>query len=64
MKKKTSEVKVGDNVIIDGNKLNVKEFETSNIGKHGAVKCRIVGLNEKNERVVAIKNADEEVEVL
>ncbi len=62
--KKFSEVNVGDTIVIEGSKISVTEFEMSNIGKHGSVKCRVVGLNEKKERVVIIKNSDEDVETL
>ncbi len=64
MGKKFSDIKVGDTIIFEGSRISVKEFETSNIGKHGSVKCRIVGVNEKNERVVIIKNAEDEVEII
>lgn len=64
MLKKFSEIKVNDTVLVDGVKISVTEFEMSNIGKHGSVKCRIVGLNEKNERVVIIKESEDTVEVL
>ncbi len=64
MEKRFSDIKAGDTIILEGSRISVKEFETSNIGKHGSVKCRVVGVNEKNERVVIIKNAEDEVEVL
>lgn len=64
MKKKFSELKVGDKIVVDGVNISVTEFEMSNIGKHGSVKCRVVGLNDKNERVVVIRNSDDDIDVL
>lgn len=64
-KKKASEIKQGDIIIIYGEKAIVKKIETSGKGiKQGKIKCRIEAesLTEKKP-VVIIRLAEDLVEV-
>lgn len=63
MKKKASEIKVGDSLIIGGEKLKVIAVETSDISKQGAKKCRIEAQRDSNEKIVVIRPADYPLEV-
>ena len=58
MKKKAIELKKGDKVILGGEQLVVRDIETSDIGKQGSKKCRIVATKSDGEKVVLIRPAD------
>ena len=58
MKKKASELKQGDKVVIAGKKCVIKGIELSEIGKHGSKKCRIEAESESGEKVVIIRPED------
>ncbi len=58
MKKKALDVKKGDIIVIGGEELEVDEIETSDIGKQGTKKIRIVAKKKNGERVVIIRPAD------
>ena len=55
MKKKASELKQGDKVVITGRKCVIKSIEISEIGKHGSSKCRIEAESESGEKIVIIR---------
>lgn len=58
-RKKASELKKGDKVMLDGNLCNIISIELSALGKHGAKKCRIVASDvSSGEMKVVIKPAD------
>jgi len=59
---KVEEIKEGIDILINGQKCNVKKFEKSNIGKFGKVKCRIEAVNENKEDIVIIRLANDFVE--
>jgi len=58
VKKKASELKVGDVVSIGGEKLKVIALEVSDIGKQGTKKVRIQAEKENGEKVVIIRPED------
>ena len=58
MKKKASEIKNGETLIIGGDKVIVQEIELSDVGKQGTKKCRIVARKQNGENVVIIRPAD------
>lgn len=64
MKKKASELKVGDKISIAGEELKVLVVEVSDIGKQGTKKCRIEASKKNGEKVVIIRPADYPVDVL
>ena len=55
------DLKKGNKIIFDGQKLTVEKIEVSKIAKHGKAKCRVETLNEKKERKVFITQADEDI---
>lgn len=64
-KKKFSELKEGDKIIVFGDTLVVKKIEVSEKGiKKGRVKCRVEAENQQTgEKKIIIRLAGEEVEV-
>lgn len=63
MKKKASEVRAGDLLIVGGERLKVLTFEMSETSKQGAKKCRLEAQRASGERVVFIRPADYPLEV-
>lgn len=63
MKKKASEIKKGDKIKIAGKTAVVEEVETSDIGKQGSKKCRLVAKDEKGERMTLIRPEDYPIEL-
>jgi|TARA_B100001971_G_C17908891_1_gene391860 translation elongation factor P/translation initiation factor 5A len=55
------DLKKGDKILHDNQKLTVESIETSKVGKLGKQKCRIETLTEKNEKKVIITLFDEEI---
>lgn len=55
-----TEVKVGTNVLVDGEPCAVKKVDISKTGKHGHAKCRIeaVGIISNNKKVFVIPGHD------
>jgi len=55
-----TEVKVGTNILVDGEPCNVKKIDISRTGKHGHSKCRIeaVGLVSGNKKVFVVPGHD------
>ncbi|OGJ13094.1 translation initiation factor IF-5A [Candidatus Pacearchaeota archaeon RBG_19FT_COMBO_34_9] len=51
-----TEVKVGTNIIIDGESCTVKKIDVSKTGKHGHAKCRVecVGILSDNKKVFVV----------
>lgn len=51
-----TEIKVGTNIIVDGEPCNVKKIDVSKTGKHGHAKCRIeaVGIISDNKKVFVV----------
>ena len=51
-----TEVKVGTNIIIDGESCTVKKIDISKTGKHGHAKCRVecVGILSDNKKVFVV----------
>ncbi len=64
MKKKASEIKVGDTLVLGGEKLKVIAVEVSDISKQGTKKCRIEAQRVSQEKIVVIRPADYPLEVL
>lgn len=63
-KKQYGEIKVGEKIIVFGEKLNVKKIDLSEKGiKQGRTKCRVEAENEKGEQKIIIRLANELVEV-
>lgn len=58
VKKKASELKVGDVVSIGSEKLTVVALEVSDIGKQGTKKVRIQAEKENGDKVVIIRPED------
>ena len=58
MKKKASELRNGDAVIIGGKKCIVENIEISEIGKQGTRKARLELKTEDNEKIVIIRPED------
>lgn len=63
MEKNIKDLKEGEFVIIDSTKCKIKKLEFSNIGKHGKSKCRIEAVSDSGEEKIAIKIADDTIEV-
>ncbi|NCO11501.1 hypothetical protein CO038_04700 [Candidatus Pacearchaeota archaeon CG_4_9_14_0_2_um_filter_39_13] len=63
MKRKTGDLKKGDMIIVGGQALKIEEIETSDIGKQGTKKCRIVASKEGGEKVTIIRPSDYPFEV-
>lgn len=58
-RKKASELKKGDQVMLDGSLSKIISIEVSDLGKHGTKKCRIVAQDASSgEMKVVIKPAD------
>lgn len=55
-----TEVKVGTNILVDGEPCAVKKIDISKTGKHGHAKCRIeaVGILSDNKKVFVIPGHD------
>lgn len=64
MKKQAKDLKVGNNIIIAGQKSLIEEIEISDIGKHGKRKVRIVALTPNRERIIIIRPEDYPFDVL
>ena len=62
MKKKASEINRGDIISIGGEELEVEEVESSDIGKQGTKKIRIVAKKKSGEKIVLIRPADYPIE--
>ena len=58
MRKKASELKVGDKIKIAGKSFKIENIETSDIGKQGTKKCRIEAKSESGEKIVIIRPED------
>lgn len=58
MKKKASEIKVGDVLTIGGEKIKVVAVEHSDISKQGTKKTRIEAKKQSGEKIVLIRPAD------
>ena len=58
MKRKASEIKKGDIISIGGEEMEVEEVESSDIGKQGTKKVRIVAKKKTGEKIVLIRPAD------
>ncbi len=63
MKKKASELKQGDFIMVAGEKCAVGSIELSEIGKQGSRKCRLELTTGKGEKLVIIRPADYPFEV-
>ena len=55
------DLKKGNKIIFDGQKLTVEKGEVSKIAKHGKAKCRIEALGENKEKKVFITQAEEDI---
>jgi len=55
-----TEIRVGTNIILEGNFFTVKKIDISKTGKHGHAKCRIEAVNMKtgNKRVFVTPGHD------
>lgn len=58
MRKVAKEIKVGDKIEIGGEILVVDSVESSDIGKQGTQKVRIVAKKESGESITVIRPAD------
>lgn len=58
MKKAAKELKVGDKIEIAGEVLEIISSESSDIGKQGTQKVRIVAKKSNGENVTIIRPAD------
>lgn len=56
--KKAKDIKIGDKIKIGTDTLVVTATETSDIGKQGTQKCRIVAKKSTGEEVVIIRPSD------
>ena len=63
-RKKCSELKKEEWIILDGAKCQIESVEISALGKHGSKKVRILAKTEKGEMKVAIKPAEVLIEVV
>lgn len=57
------DLKKGDKILYDNQKLTVEKIETSKVGKLGKQKCRIEALDENNEKKVFITLYDDEIQL-
>ncbi len=55
------DLKKGNKIVFDGQKLTVEKVEVSKIAKHGKAKCRIEALGENKEKKVFITQAEEDI---
>lgn len=62
MKKKASDVKKGDKIVIGGEELKVEEIEISDISKQGSKKVRFVAKKKNGEKIVIIRPEDYPIE--
>ena len=55
-----SNVKCGNNILIDGVACSVKNIDISKSGKHGASKCRIeaIGIVDDKKRIIAVPGSE------
>jgi translation initiation factor 5A len=55
-----SNVKSGNNIIIDGVACSVKNIDISKSGKHGASKCRIeaIGIIDDKKKIIAVPGSE------
>jgi translation elongation factor P/translation initiation factor 5A len=58
MKKEAKDVKIGDKIKIGGKVFTVEELESSDIGKQGKRKFRIVAKPDDGEKIVIIRPED------
>jgi len=58
MKKKAGDIKKGDSILIAGEEMIVDEVETSDIGKQGTKKVRLVAKKKNGEKIVIIRPED------
>jgi translation elongation factor P/translation initiation factor 5A len=63
MKKKAQELKVGNKIILGGETLEIIETESSDMGKQGQKKCRLVAKRPNGENIVLIRPSDYPFEV-
>jgi len=64
MKKKCSELKQGDVILIFGDEAIVKKVETSEKGiKQGRVKCRVEAETKDKRPIIFVRLAEEEIEI-
>jgi len=63
MKKKASELKKGDKIIIGNEILVIETIEVSGIGKQGVQKCRIEAKKQNREKIVLVRPSDYPLEV-
>jgi translation elongation factor P/translation initiation factor 5A len=62
MKKPANELKKGDKIKLANKSFVIKEFELSDIGKHGKRKCRIEAESEQGEKITVIRPEDYPIE--
>jgi translation elongation factor P/translation initiation factor 5A len=60
--KEVKKLKQGETILLEGSKYKIEKIEFSAIGKHGKSKCRIEASNDKGEKKVVIKVADDTIE--
>lgn len=63
MKKKAIELKIGEKIKLAGKLFTIEELETSDIGKQGTKKCRIVAKNEAGEKIVIVRPENYPIEL-
>ncbi len=63
MRKKASEIKKGNKIVIGGEEAEVEEIEISDIGKQGTKKVRIVARKKNGEKIVIIRPEDYPLEL-
>lgn len=59
---KVETLKKGDEIKIDTEFCEITQFEKSNLGKQGKVKCRIVVKSPKGEQKILIRLAEDTIE--
>lgn len=63
MKIEVGKLKIGDKVKIDNKDYQIVDFKTSDIGKHGQVKCRIEAINQEG-KIIRVYLAKDIIEKL
>ncbi|MBM3233794.1 hypothetical protein FJZ19_01740 [Candidatus Pacearchaeota archaeon] len=63
MKKKASELRKGDKIIIGSEILVIETIEVSGIGKQGVQKCRIEAKKPDGEKIVLVRPSDYPLEI-
>ena len=58
-----AQLKKGDKIILDGEKITIENIEFSKIGKMGKSKCRLETLAKSKEKKVFILQTDQEIEL-